>query len=104
MNPPKSAHGMIRIMGSGRPSCPVQVVGLRTCQTISENHEDAEGAMGGYGSGRSLGSSGRDLVEDHRALDVNALNRKGVLRPGAAGNVQWPCGASINIRAVPDGL
>src|SRR5690242_528668 len=42
MNPPKSAHDLIRSLGSGRPSCPELVVGLRTCQTISENHEQAD--------------------------------------------------------------
>src|SRR6185312_10284794 len=63
-----------------------------------------DGAIGGYGSGRSLGSSARDTVEDHCALDVNALHRRAVLHPGAVGSVQWPSGASVNFRAVPDGL
>ena len=58
--------------------------------------------MGGFGSGRPSGS-GRDRLEDCRFIDVNQLNRKGCLRPGCAGDLQWTHAgkeiASINWRA-----
>jgi hypothetical protein len=38
--------------------------------------------MGGFGSGRPPAPSARGLVESCLVLDINALLRKGVLRPG----------------------
>lgn len=56
--------------------------------------------MGGFGSGRQGGSS---CTTDMRALDVRAVQRLGMLTPGAAGVLKWsrngaPCGA-IRIEA-----
>ena len=44
--------------------------------------------MGGFGSGRPAGG-GRPLVEAHRSLDVNRLQRLGCLAPGWSGLWQW---------------
>ena len=45
--------------------------------------------MGGLGSGRPSRGSSRDTVEARRSLDVNHFSRKGCLRPGGQGSLQW---------------
>jgi hypothetical protein len=44
--------------------------------------------MGGLGSGRHRGSR-RDTVNSCREIDINWLNRKGFLRPGANRSLSW---------------
>lgn len=60
--------------------------------------------MGGTGSGRR---GGGDLTTDYRRLDVRALQRAGVLRPGYVGGWAWwgPNGekrADIRVEAHPE--
>ncbi len=45
--------------------------------------------MGGFGSGRTSGFSGRGTVEGCRSLDINILGRNGWLVDGWKGGVSW---------------
>lgn len=58
--------------------------------------------MGGFGSG-GWNRTGRLTTTDALCLDVNRLNRAGVLRPGASGTSSWTRGdepiGNINITA-----
>lgn len=44
--------------------------------------------MGGYGSGQRWGAT-KPVIEAHRRIDVNWLNRNGYLRDGSIGTLQW---------------
>lgn len=63
--------------------------------------------MGGLGSGRRSGT-GRATVEMCRSIDVNRLNRSGVLAPGWLGAWEWTregaAIASIGIRGGRDSI
>lgn len=46
--------------------------------------------MGGYGSGISLGTSAKTVVESCQILDINYFSRNGLFRQGySAGNITW---------------
>jgi hypothetical protein len=45
--------------------------------------------MGGLGSGRRYGRSGKDTTEDSLPLDIRCLQRAGVLSPGRVFSWQW---------------
>lgn len=59
--------------------------------------------MGGIGSGRSAGYSGKAKTEDSLPLDIRRLQRAGVLMPGRVCTWQWTVNdsvcATIGIRA-----
>lgn len=59
--------------------------------------------MGGIGSGNRYVFGKKDTVESRNQLDVNRLNRKGLLQPGVSGSVDWSRGdrslGSIGLRA-----
>jgi hypothetical protein len=59
--------------------------------------------VGGVGSGNWYRFATKDTVEDHPALDVRKLKRKGMLHPGYRGSLAWWQGdrkvSSIRLRA-----
>jgi hypothetical protein len=61
--------------------------------------------MGGFGSGRR--SYGKDLLEDHRSIDVHRWLREGLLRPGSDFTCYWGEGSarsSIGVTCNDHGL
>ena len=48
--------------------------------------------MGGLGSGSWYRSGTKDTVESFNHLDVNSLNRKGLLESGTRGSASWSKG------------